>query len=42
MMKLKHLKPEYLRYYFASKLSSKVEDIDLNLEDLYRVRIVLN
>ena len=30
---LKHLKPEYLRYYFASKLSSKVEDIDLNLED---------
>ncbi|MBP3194234.1 MAG: methionine--tRNA ligase [Cardiobacteriaceae bacterium] len=30
---LKHLRPEYLRYYFASKLSAKVEDIDLNLED---------
>lgn len=25
--------PEYLRYYFASKLSGTVEDIDLNLED---------
>ncbi len=31
---LKHLDPEYLRYYFASKLNGKVEDIDLNLEDL--------
>lgn len=30
---LEHLNPEYLRYYFASKLSSSVEDIDLNLED---------
>lgn len=30
---LQHLNPEYLRYYFASKLSSSVEDIDLNLED---------
>lgn len=30
---LKHLRPEYLRYYFATKLSSKVEDIDLNLAD---------
>jgi len=30
---LEHIKPEYLRYYFASKLSNKVEDIDLNLED---------
>ncbi|MDO4776663.1 MAG: methionine--tRNA ligase [Cardiobacteriaceae bacterium] len=30
---LKHLRPEYLRYYFASKLSARVEDIDLNLED---------
>lgn len=30
---LKHLRPEYLRYYFASKLSASVEDIDLNLED---------
>ena len=30
---LDHLNPEYLRYYFAGKLSSHVEDIDLNLED---------
>ena len=30
---LKHLRPEYLRYYFASKLSARVEDIDLNLAD---------
>ena len=30
---LEHLDPEYLRYYYASKLSSSVEDIDLNLED---------
>ena len=30
---LEHLNPEYLRYYFASKLSSGVEDLDLNLED---------
>ncbi len=30
---LNHLRPEYLRYYFASKLSGGVEDIDLNLED---------
>ncbi|MFP6873904.1 MAG: methionine--tRNA ligase [Verrucomicrobiales bacterium] len=30
---LKHLNPEALRYYYASRLSSKVEDIDLNLED---------
>jgi methionyl-tRNA synthetase len=30
---LDHLPPEYLRYYFATKLNSKVEDIDLNLED---------
>jgi len=29
----KHLNPEYLRYYFAAKLGSGVEDIDLNLED---------
>ena len=28
-----HLHPEYLRYYFASKLSDKVEDINLDLED---------
>jgi len=30
---LKFLPPEALRYYFASKLSSEVDDIDLNLED---------
>ena len=30
---LAHLNPEYLRYYFASKLSDKVEDSDLNLDD---------
>ncbi|WP_435939283.1 methionine--tRNA ligase [Moraxella bovoculi] len=30
---LNHLNPEYLRYYFASKLSDKVEDSDLNLDD---------
>ena len=26
--------PELLRYYFASKLNSKIEDLDLNLKDL--------
>jgi methionyl-tRNA synthetase len=30
---LNHLNPEYLRYYFAAKLNSHVEDIDLNLTD---------
>ena len=30
---LNHLEPEYLRYYYAAKLSNTVEDIDLNLED---------
>jgi len=30
---LRHLDPEYLRYYFAAKLSSRVDDLDLNLED---------
>ena len=30
---LDHLNPEYLRYYYASKLTNNVEDIDLNLED---------
>ncbi|GLS27962.1 methionine--tRNA ligase [Marinibactrum halimedae] len=30
---LDHLNPEYLRYYFASKLTARVDDIDLNLED---------
>ena len=27
------LDPEWLRYYFASKLSDRIEDIDLNMED---------
>lgn len=35
---LQHLDPEYLRYYFATKLSDSVEDIDLNFED-FRLRI---
>ncbi len=35
---LEHLKPEYLRYYFAAKLGSGIEDIDLNLED-FRLRV---
>jgi methionyl-tRNA synthetase len=30
---LDHLKPEYLRYYFAAKLTSGVDDLDLNLDD---------
>ena len=30
---LDHLNPEYLRYYFAAKLSAGVDDIDLNFED---------
>lgn len=30
---LDNLNPEYLRYYYAYKLSNKIDDIDLNLED---------
>ncbi|KPK59085.1 MAG: methionine--tRNA ligase [Gammaproteobacteria bacterium] len=30
---LEHLDPEYLRYYYASKLGPGVEDIDLSLDD---------
>jgi methionyl-tRNA synthetase len=30
---LSHLNPEYLRYYYASKLTASVEDIDLNFDD---------
>ena len=31
---LDHIKnPEYLRYYYAAKINSTMEDIDLNLED---------
>ncbi len=29
-----HLEPAYLRYYYASKLSARVDDFDLNVEDL--------
>ncbi len=31
---LDHLDPEYLRYYYAAKLSSRVDDLDLNTADL--------
>ena len=30
---LDNLDAEYLRYYYASKLTAKIDDIDLNLED---------
>lgn len=30
---LDHLDPEYLRYYYAAKLSNRIDDLDLNLED---------
>jgi len=30
---LKQLDPEYLRYYFAAKLTSGIDDLDLNLDD---------
>lgn len=30
---LNHLDPEYLRYYFAAKLSGAVDDLDLNFDD---------
>jgi methionyl-tRNA synthetase len=30
---LKHLDPAYLRYYYASKLGSRLDDIDLNLDE---------
>jgi methionyl-tRNA synthetase len=30
---LRNLNPEYLRYYYASKISSGIDDLDLNLED---------
>ena len=35
---LEHLDPEYLRYYFAAKSGSGVDDIDLNLDD-FRQRV---
>ncbi len=30
---LDHLDPEYLRYYYATKLTNSVDDLDLNTED---------
>lgn len=30
---LDNLEPSYLRYYFASRLTSRIDDIDLNLEE---------
>lgn len=35
---LNNLDPQYLRYYYASKLSANSEDIDLNLED-FRLKV---
>jgi methionyl-tRNA synthetase len=29
----RHLDPSYLRYYYASKLTSKLDDLDLNLQE---------
>ncbi len=31
---LEHLDPAFLRYYYASKLGPRVEDLDLNLDEL--------
>jgi len=33
---LNNLNPEYLRYYFASKLNNKISDIDLNFDDFIK------
>ncbi|MBV35127.1 MAG: methionine--tRNA ligase [Rickettsiales bacterium] len=30
---LEHFRPEFLRYYYAAKLSNRIDDFDLNLED---------
>jgi methionyl-tRNA synthetase len=30
---LNHLDPEYLRFYYASKLTATIDDIDMNLDD---------
>jgi len=30
---LEHMEPEYLRYYYATKLSGTVDDMDINLDD---------
>ena len=33
---LKHLDPSYLRYYYASKLTPRVDDLDLNLDEFVK------
>ena len=33
---LDHLDPEYLRYYFAAKLSAGIDDVDLSLDDFVK------
>ncbi|MCH8046826.1 MAG: methionine--tRNA ligase subunit beta, partial [Planctomycetes bacterium] len=30
---LEHLEPSYLRYYYASKLGSRLDDLDMNLQE---------
>ena len=30
---LEHLNPEYLRYYYATKLNGTIDDMDINLDD---------
>ena len=30
---LEHLDPEYLRYYYATKLSNRIDDLDFNTDD---------
>ncbi|CDZ16461.1 Methionyl-tRNA synthetase [Candidatus Johnevansia muelleri] len=32
----KFLNPEYLRYYFAAKLNSRIDDFDINFEDFIK------
>lgn len=34
----KHLNPEHLRYYFAAKLTSRIEDVDFQFDD-FRQRV---
>ncbi len=39
---LQHFESEHLRYYFASKLNSSVEDLDLNWEDfIHKINVDL-
>jgi methionyl-tRNA synthetase len=35
---LKHLDPQYLRFYYASKLGSGIDDLNLNIEE-FRLRV---